>query len=198
MESKTSIQDYLSLGYVYLLILGIIRDTIYYSFLNVNILEYSSILDVLLSPLVYIANNLKVIAMLGLIAVLIYWLSNSLPKMIHNLVSSNWYRKRFKVEEPPQKQFKKQSAGGYIWLMAIAILGFYLGSGVSSGYKMRERIENQQFEVNSRILFSSGELKEIKAIGQNSEYIFYILKGSKNVNISPIKGNIKIIEKIRE
>ena len=41
-ESKYGIQDYLSIGYVFLLVLGVLHETIYYKFLGVNILEYSS------------------------------------------------------------------------------------------------------------------------------------------------------------
>ena len=34
-----SIQELLSLGYIYLLVLGIISDTIYYGFLDINIFD---------------------------------------------------------------------------------------------------------------------------------------------------------------
>jgi len=51
------IQDYFSLGYVYLLILGIFKDVIYYGFLGINILEYASVADVLLSPIMYLGKS---------------------------------------------------------------------------------------------------------------------------------------------
>jgi len=50
-NNNIAIQDYLSIGYVFMLILGIFHETIYYKFLGVNILEYSSVLDVLISPI---------------------------------------------------------------------------------------------------------------------------------------------------
>ncbi len=48
------LQDYLSIGYLFILVLGVVQETIYYKFLGVNILDYSSILDVLIRPIAVI------------------------------------------------------------------------------------------------------------------------------------------------
>ena len=50
-NSEGSLQDYLSLGYVYILILGLARDSIVYYFLDVNLMNYYTLMDVMLSPL---------------------------------------------------------------------------------------------------------------------------------------------------
>lgn len=57
---KLSIQEYLSLGYIYLVVLGIISDVIYYKFFGIDILNYSTILDVLITPINIMAHDLKV------------------------------------------------------------------------------------------------------------------------------------------
>ena len=49
--NKLNIQEILSLGYVYLLVLGVISDVIFYSFFDLKIVAYSSILDILLAPI---------------------------------------------------------------------------------------------------------------------------------------------------
>ncbi|NJK83951.1 MAG: hypothetical protein HC912_09240 [Saprospiraceae bacterium] len=60
--SLNTVQDYLSIGYLYLLILGILSDSIYYGMLGINILSYSTILDVLLSPIVKLTDNILLAA----------------------------------------------------------------------------------------------------------------------------------------
>ncbi len=53
-STQRSIQDYLSLGYLYLVVVGILFDAIFYGILGINIIHYSSILDVLLSPIAFL------------------------------------------------------------------------------------------------------------------------------------------------
>jgi len=47
-DKRWSIQDYLSLGYLYLLILGIFKDAVFYGYLGVNFINYASVQDILL------------------------------------------------------------------------------------------------------------------------------------------------------
>jgi len=37
---------------------------------------------------------------------------------------------------------------------------------------------------------------EVKLIGSNSQYIFYVLENDNEVSISPIQGNVKTIKKL--
>jgi len=60
-NTERSIQDYLSLGYIYLLLLGICRELIFYGMMDINIFSYSSVLDVMLSPLIVLGSKLKVV-----------------------------------------------------------------------------------------------------------------------------------------
>ena len=50
------IQRLLPYGYLYLVILGVIKESIFYYPLDINILKYSSIMDILISPIADIAN----------------------------------------------------------------------------------------------------------------------------------------------
>jgi len=77
-QSNINIQDYLSIGYVILLILGVFHETIYYKFLGINILEYSSVLDVLISPISVISGDL----FLGLVVILCVGLAIAYAKLI--------------------------------------------------------------------------------------------------------------------
>ena len=95
-DSKYNLQDYLSLGYVYLLVLGVFNQAIYYKFLNINILEYSSILDVLISPISIITGDLKIAAALIFAVLLGLLYKIVLPKYY------NWLSKKEKYEKLPR------------------------------------------------------------------------------------------------
>jgi hypothetical protein len=45
------LQTFLPLGYLYLIILGILRDGVFFYMLGINFLKYSSIMDILISPI---------------------------------------------------------------------------------------------------------------------------------------------------
>ena len=45
------IKNLLPLGYLYLIILGILKESILYNQLDINILKYSSIMDIMISPI---------------------------------------------------------------------------------------------------------------------------------------------------
>jgi hypothetical protein len=51
MKNLENLQTYLPLGYLYLVILGIIKESIHFFQLGINILKYSTLMDVLLSPI---------------------------------------------------------------------------------------------------------------------------------------------------
>lgn len=79
-QSSLTIQDYLSIGYVFLLVLGVFHETIYYKYLDVNILEYSSILDVLISPIALTFGNLFLLLMVLFVNLVGYGYFKLIPK----------------------------------------------------------------------------------------------------------------------
>lgn len=94
-ENNLRVQDLLSLGYVYLLILGLARDTIYYGFLDVNILSYSSIGDILISPLAYLTRHpVQIVVFL----VLVWWVLIQ-PSLHRSYREKAWYARLFNVED---------------------------------------------------------------------------------------------------
>jgi len=61
------IQDYLWLGYISLLGVGIMTDAIYDKRLGVNILHFTSVLEVLVSPIAFMAKRPIIIVFLVLL-----------------------------------------------------------------------------------------------------------------------------------
>ena len=188
-SSERSIQDYLSLGYLYLLALGIIREVIYYKFLDVNILSYSNVLDVILSPLVYISKNSVVIITLIIFAIIIHFLNKYMSKKKYNAA--------IEAGETETKLLTKMEVfQGSLILFAFLVFSFFLGTGVGSGNKHAGKLESGDFKNSHEITFMDKEKIHAKVIGSNSQYIFYVLENEKQVSISPIPGNVKKITKL--
>lgn len=187
-----SVQDWLSLGYIYLLALGIAKDAIYYSFFDINVLNYASLLDVVLSPITLLIERKAILAIILFIIIAI----SLIPYFHKKWREKPWYIKRFDVA----KLDKKYAETPFLALIApgVALMLFsaYIGYGVGSGGKMSGKVYSGKFEPNYKITFSNNNRADVKMIGQNSQYLFYAVEGSKHVTISPIQSNVKKIEKL--
>ena len=186
-SNESSIQDYLSMGYLYLLALGIFREVIYYGFLDVNILSYSNVMDVLLSPLVFLSKDLKVTGILIGFGIALYFLSKYTHKK----------KQKETVEASDETPLPKPDfIKGTIFLIGIGFLAFFLGTGIGSGVKQSRKLKNGDFENTHQIIFSDTEEVNVKLIGSNSQFVFYVLENEKQVSISPIEGNVKKIQRL--
>ena len=58
VKSFQEIQGFLSIGYVYLIVMGILNETLYYNQIGIDILNYSNILDVLISPISKLTSSI--------------------------------------------------------------------------------------------------------------------------------------------
>jgi len=197
-ESELAIQDYLSIGYVFLLILGVLHETIYYNFLGVNIFEYSSILDVLISPVSVIAGDLKLLIGIIICVVLAIGYAKVLPKYYTWLSKKKRYqsgKKKAKLDKA-LNTFKTGSKQLVFVMISLYIIGAFIGFGVGRGGKLKKRIENGDIKITHQLTFSDGESQNIKMLGKNSLNVIYVIEGQKEVLVSPIEGNIKTIKKI--
>jgi len=197
-DSELGIQDYLSIGYVFLLILGVLHQTIYYSFLGVNIFEYSSILDVLISPVSVIAGDLKLLVGIIICIVLAVGYAKLLPRYYTWLSKKKKYQtgKKKKKLDKALKMFKTGSKQLLVFMIALYIIGAFIGFGVGRGGKMKKRIENGDIKMTHQLIFNDGESHEVNLLGKNSLNAIYVIEGQKDVLVSPIEGNIKTIRKI--
>ena len=193
---QSSLQDYLSMGYLYILVLGIINDSVRYGFLDINIINYSSVLDVLLSPLVYLTNDLSL--PLGFIgAALILALI---------LYGSKWYfdKNKDKASFRERKDFAKMEKNyanfnpvkGILSMLAFFIFGVYCGVGIGGGYKLSKNLKAGKLEVDTQLIFTNNDTLNVRVIGHNSQYFFYAEENATKVTVMPIQGNIKKIEKL--
>lgn len=199
-QSKLEIQDYLSLGYVFLLILGVLHQTIYYKYLGVNILEYSSVLDVLLSPISVLTSDNKLLIGIVTCLVLATVYAKFLPKYFIWLSKKKKYQfgKRKERNEKSIKAFKEDSGRLIVVMMMLFVIGGFVGFGFGRGSRTQEKIKKGDIELTHQIIFDDKETIDVRMLGKNSLYVFYIRKNDKQVSIAPIDGNIKLIKKIVE
>jgi hypothetical protein len=192
-KPQRSIQDYLSLGYIYLLLLGITTDSIYFGFLGINILEYSTIVDVLLSPIIYLTKSLAfplVIFLTPILGIILMSIQNrgKVKKEAGRTETVHWTKR--KVSFKPNKAM--------ILFVSVTIFSAYFGYGLGGGKKMQDRLEEGSLQPNYQLTFNDGEQLPVHLIDHNSLYVFYVTENSRSVTVSPVEGNIKKIEKLEK
>lgn len=191
LEKDVRLQDLLSIGYLYLVLLGIMKDGIYYGLMGINIIDYSSIMDVLLSPISYLVKNPITSIILFLFCFWILYQS----KFHKKYRERQWYKKMYDVKKRDEVYSKQGMSVKSIWIMAGIVASFFLGSTIGSGQKTSKKIENKEYEMKDVIKLQNGAVDTVKIIGVNSNYIFYIKKEDAGVSILPIFGNVALIKK---
>lgn len=190
--NQWSIQDYLSFGYLYLLLIGIVSDSIYYGMVGINIISYSTVLDVLLSPISNLAENLLFPSIIFVLPAALYWWLK-LAKLL-----SDKSKKR-KLSKNPDAQIKEDKLNSVplrtLWVLVTALVIFstYIGYGLGGAMSVRKSLESGNIKLTHTIDFQDGSSLSVRVIGNNSEYIFYIPENGKEVSVSPIKGAVKTI-----
>jgi heme/copper-type cytochrome/quinol oxidase subunit 2 len=179
---KIGVQEYLSLGYIYLLIVGLLTNVIYYSFLGINILNYSTFVDVLIAPIKLLTGNIILPIMLLFIGGLMYASNKFITSKIKN-ASGVQKKERLPIENLVPR-------------FAFLVLVLFVGLGVGMGVKMKSQIEEGRIEVDHTLTFVDYKQIKVKIVGQNSMFLFYVSEHERELTITPIGDNIYQIKKI--
>lgn len=133
-DRELRIQDYISIGYIYLLLLGIIRESIFYGFMGVNIMSYSHIMDILLGPVAYLTSH----PILSLIFLLFsYWVIIQ-PRFHRKNREKKWYKKFFNVERRDEFYEKHSLIRRELPLLAFGIASLLI---IGNGNRFRIQIQ---------------------------------------------------------
>ncbi len=210
-----SIQEFFSFGYFYLLFLGIINSAIFYGILGVDIIRYSNALDVLLSPVALLTDNVRLPIIILVTLILLAPYGRAMNRMNDKLRV-----KKKKLEDKENGSLSRQDSLKKLWwsfatmdilfsrgkalhpsqtwiiLALLTIFGMYTGLGLGSGYKIKERMESESIEMEHLIFFQNNKAVKANIIGKNSTYLFYVTEGSQSLIISPIPGNVYKIEQL--
>ena len=192
MKISENIQRLLPFGYLYLVIMGILKESVFYYQIGINILKYSTIMDILISPISTLTEHPVVAIAVIIFVTVVHTIMIFLSKQSHK----KWVQKLSSLknnEELNNEEILNHFGNLSIKLIALGLLSFFLGIGLGTGVGLSERIINNKLEYNQKLNFNSGEAEQIYLINTNSVYYFYLTKGNKNIKIAPI-GAIKNIE----
>lgn len=192
------LQDYLSLGYVFLLVVGLFHETIYYSFLGVNILEFSSLLDVLMCPVSVITGNLVLGLAVVICVVGVLFATTLLPKHYQKLAKKEKYQSGKRKEKLDKSIAALKAKNSTLIFTVFYVFSMYVGLGVGRGTGTRSKINKEEIKLTHELVFKDGEREKIKMLGKNSLYIFYVTQEKREVTIAPIDGNVKKISKLKK
>lgn len=193
MKYSEEIQKLLPLGYLYLVILGILKESIFNYQLGINILKYSTIMDILISPIAEFTSNPITLVFIVSLFVFHYYL----PKIYLRHKDNKTLQKIFELkttEELSEEEINKYHIFASFKMFALILLSFFVGTGVAGGYMTMHNIKENKLKYNNILNYNSGESEQIFLINSNSIYYFYVQKGNKSIKIAPI-GAIKNIEK---
>ncbi|MDQ1804126.1 hypothetical protein RAH57_09010 [Chryseobacterium sp. CKR4-1] len=195
MKYLEKIQGLLPLGYLYLIILGLLKESILFYQLDINILKYSSITDILISPIADMASS-PILIIVIFSVVLIFFLLQVI--LVKNREKS-WSKKllgNYKINpETDKKELKKIMIPIFSILVSIELLALFVGLGIGQGRMIKKRIDTQNLKYNYTITSESEGPTEIYMIDINSTYYFYVTKGDKHIKIAPV-GKINGLEVI--
>ncbi|MDE0561678.1 hypothetical protein OU792_16895 [Algoriphagus sp. NF] len=182
-ESSLSLSEILPLGYLYILILGILAESLYYGLIGINFLSYASILDVLLGPIAILTDKPILLILLIVVGSVFYYLM-----IVKGKKSSN-------KSDSESKGVTVYAAYGIV--MSVMVLFAFVGYGLGKGMKERSNIGENKIKHDVTLHFLNGEKKEVRKLGNTSTFIFHIQKDQKSISISPISNNIKEIEQMK-
>jgi hypothetical protein len=195
MKYLEKIQGLLPVGYLYLILLGLLKEGVMYYQLGLNVLKYSSLTDILISPISDLSSSPALIILVISVCVLFFIFQTLLVKNSHK----NWAQKilgkdRF-TPDTDKKEIKSFIFPFFILLLAFELLSIFIGLGIGEGNTVSNKIIKNNFVCNYKMSFNSGKSAEVYVFDSNSAYYFYVTKGSKNIMIAPV-GTISSLELI--
>jgi hypothetical protein len=197
MKITENLQKILPFGYLFLVVLGILKESIFYFQIGVNILKYSTLMDVLISPIADLTSHPIILIAVVLLVLILFGIMSVLSRK-HK---KEWVKKLInsKTIANDLTDTEIQSHFGKIFIAAFCIgsLSFFLGIGLGTGRKVSDKIAKNNLSYNCKMTYNTGEIKTIYLIGSNSINYFYAEKGNKNIKISPV-GSIKTLELLNE
>lgn len=190
MKYTDKLEKLLPFGYLYLVLIGLFKESVFHYLLGINILKYSTIMDILISPIATMTSH--PIFLLGIIG--FCFLMFGYAMLLKRYRHKSWIQKSLKLKPEYSKEevdnLFRDHAINYI---AFGLLSFFLGVGIGNGSIVAKNIKSGKIEYSNKLNYNSGESEEVYLINTNSVYYFYIAKGSKTVKITPL-GAIKSLE----
>jgi hypothetical protein len=188
-----ALQDVVSIGYLYLLAVGLVSDSIYYGFLGITILSYSDVLDVLLSPVTYLEREprffLVIVGMTIGVTAQLAWQRRRHARRASEAAYIARLGGEAKVQQTTRNLRRMQ-----VIIPAIVIFAGYAGYAAGAGRPLAQQLTEGTLTPDHRLAFANGDTVQARVLGSNSNFIFFVRDGSRRVTISPFKENVAAIE----
>lgn len=197
MFKDLGLQEKFYVFYIYLIVLGIVSDAIFYGIIGIQYLNYVSILDALISPFSLLTNSWKLTLFLSIMFYLVYLYTTKWSFQLHKRNrTKKWYKKLYNVEKWDKLykdiEDKKDVVPTMLVLFFVLFISLRLGMGIGTNIKIKE----QRLQPDYNLVFKDNSIKKIRLIGQNSSFIFYVENHEKIVSVTPLSDNIKQIKRI--
>ena len=197
MFKDLGLQEKFYVFYIYLIVLGIVSDAIFYGIIGIQYLNYVSILDALISPFSLLTNSWKLTLFLSIMFYLVYLYTTKWSFQLHKRNrTKKWYKKLYNVEKWDKLykdiEDKKDVVPTMLVLFFVLFISLRLGMGIGTNIKIKE----QRLQPDYNLVFKDNSIKKIRLIGQNSSFIFYVENQEKIVSVTPLSDNIKQIKRI--
>lgn len=164
MRYLEKVQSLLPLGYLYLIVLGLLKESVMFYQLDINILKYSSLTDILISPVADMVTNPILIVMILLMILLFFGFQVLLIKNSHK----NWVQKLLKGYrinvDPEKKELRKAMIPAFVLLVALELLSLFVGLGIGGGNRIKKRLDTQNLRYNYKLTTGSDASAEIYMI----------------------------------
>lgn len=195
MKISADLEKLLPFGYLFLIVMGILKDSIYYYQFGINILRYSTIMDVLISPIAEFTSNPIILGAIILLFVVHFYL----PSFLSKNKDLAFVKRSFELKSTDElsvEETKSYYNSIAIKSLVIWLLSFFVGYGFAGGYFTTKKLKENKLDYSYQMDFNEGESKNVFVIGNNSLYYFYFVKGDKKVKITPLAAikNIELVE----
>lgn len=172
-------QTYITLGYLTIVLIGMMFDYKYYNHFDINIFEYADILDFLLAPV----KNFELIlfAAASLIAVLIFF---QIDKLWQDRWPKSYKRFNFGMSTNALKKYRP-------YIIVLSALAYLNLASEFYGDRMFKRFEEAPKEIE--IVFQSDErVLKGKLIGKNADYVI-MQTDDQAVKAIPVSSDVQEI-----
>lgn len=198
MKNFEKLQNLLPLGYLFLILLGIAKEGIFYYQIGINIIRYSSIMDILISPIAAMTSHPVFLITISVLFVFFY----NLPQILLKNEKRKWLYKMFGIESDnnlftlSQEEKKEYCDTVSLKFLGIFLISFFLGYGFADGRLVSKKIKNNQLHYDYKLNFNDEKSESVYIIGSNTAYYFYLSKGDQIIKIAPV-SSIKNLELVK-
>lgn len=191
MKNIDKIQNLLPLGYLFLVILGIVKESLFYYQIGINIVKYSSIMDILISPIAAITSHPIFFITILLLFVFCFklpqiLLKNEEKKWVHKLFGSKYIKPEYNKNEISENKRVDYYNNVAIEFFGIFLISIFLGYGFADGRYISQKIKNNKIDYNYKLNYTNDESENVYIIGSNTAYYFYLSEGDPIVKIAPV------------